>query len=200
MQMDAWDGDGPCRHLYPICPVKQRVWALPVRTPMSTTRLTTLPLTSQHMECDYCGDSLSLDHHCSKCDMRVCTSCRLPENHDCQGLAIEKLEQQAKRERGEAVLFNNPEQTTQEDEGEVPDAIEDPETMGTRSNPDFDSSPDVSVDGSIQRDHDENNGRREEHGKSGGRTPFSTRQMLLVATLILIGVGGVLLQSGVVSL
>ena len=81
------------------------------------------------------------------------------------GLAIEKLEQQAKRERGEGVLFNNPGQTAQEDEGEVPDAIEDAGTMGTRPDPDYDSSPGVSVDGSVQRDHDKNSGRQGGHDK-----------------------------------
>lgn len=35
-------------------------------------------------------------------------SCRLPENHDCQALALEKLERKAKREQGEAVpMFKN---------------------------------------------------------------------------------------------
>lgn len=35
------------------------------------------------MGCGYCGDSISVDHYRSKCDIRVCTSYRLPENHNC---------------------------------------------------------------------------------------------------------------------
>lgn len=79
---------------------------------------------------------------------------------------------------------------------EVPDAIEDMETVGTRPDPEFDSSPDVSVDGSIQRDHDE----KQESDKNEDHTRLSRRQILLLITVIILGIGGLFLRSGVISL
>lgn len=78
--------------------------------------------------------------------MRVCTSCRLPENHNCQELAFEKLERKAKREQGEAVpMFKNAE------------------------------------------------------GATTGSGILSVRILFIIA-LILVGIGAVLLQSGIVFL
>jgi hypothetical protein len=81
-------------------------------------------------------------------------------------------------------------------ETELPDAMDDMGTVGTRPDPEFDSSPDVSVDGSIQRDHDE--GRDSDNNEI--HTRLSRRQILLLITVIILGIGGLLLQSGVISL
>jgi len=40
--------------------------------------------------CSYCGASESLPFTCKFCGGKFCAEHRLPENHDCQGLAVYK--------------------------------------------------------------------------------------------------------------
>ncbi len=41
-------------------------------------------------ECSYCGASESLPFTCKFCGGKFCSEHRLPENHECQGLAVYK--------------------------------------------------------------------------------------------------------------
>lgn len=54
------------------------------------------------MDCDLCGRGLSgLPYTCNRCGQNFCTKHRLPEEHDCVHLKIEKAERELKREEGQ---------------------------------------------------------------------------------------------------
>jgi len=53
------------------------------------------------MDCDLCGRDLSgLPYTCKRCDQKFCTEHRLPEEHDCVALKIEKAGRELKRQEG----------------------------------------------------------------------------------------------------
>lgn len=90
-------------------------------------------------ECD--GDE-GLAYRCNECGELICSSHRLPENHACIGLLPADDLTFEERIRDVAAV-----------EGTTPDGIDlsDDQILGTTSEPDYESSPDVAVDGSIKR-------------------------------------------------
>lgn len=87
--------------------------------------------------CDLCGAADDLTHSCNHCGGTFCPAHTLPENHQCPGL------------RTDAVGAGKSEFT---DSGESDDGTE----LGSKENPrvvdnspDYKSSPDVAVDGSV---------------------------------------------------
>ena len=65
------------------------------------------------MNCEVCGETDSMSYTCSRCGDTYCVSHRLPESHECIGLAAEKAQREAIRaEGGEIPWF--------EDESEQP--------------------------------------------------------------------------------
>ena len=89
-------------------------------------------------ECETCGATDELVHTCNHCSGRFCPKHTLPENHNCPALRTDNLESGAYE--------------SDEDNSEVG-----PET-GSRGSPrivdekpDFKTSPDVAIDGSVSR-------------------------------------------------
>jgi len=118
------------------------------------------------VSCDYCGESTGeLAFECNYCGKSFCQSHRLPEAHDCANIsstrpptsAGEEADAFINRSRGAASadeidLKNLRERAKSET---TPySVIEVEQTVGTTPEPDFDSSPDVAVDGSIARENE----------------------------------------------
>ena len=60
------------------------------------------------MKCEVCGEADSMPYTCSRCGDQFCVSHRLPESHDCTGLAVEKAHRASLREDGtEVPWFQN---------------------------------------------------------------------------------------------
>lgn len=96
-------------------------------------------------QCAVCGESDELLRNCKYCSGVYCADHALPENHDCPGLVeIESQEGWVRDHRTRVPTC----------EGE--DVESRPEPLGSSEittygsvEPDFESSPDVAVDGSI---------------------------------------------------
>lgn len=114
--------------------------------------------------CAHCGDSVRpLGYECAYCDELHCRAHRLPESHACERLETARpptatasaadADATTDLSRGashatDADLATLRERAKQEAE-RVPYDVVEPGTVGTRPEPDYDSSPDVALDGSI---------------------------------------------------
>lgn len=52
------------------------------------------------MNCEVCGETDSMPYTCSRCGDTYCVSHRLPESHECVGLAVNKAQREMIREGG----------------------------------------------------------------------------------------------------
>ncbi|WP_418286758.1 AN1-type zinc finger domain-containing protein [Halorubrum sp. DTA46] len=55
------------------------------------------------MNCEVCGEADSMPYTCSRCGETYCVSHRLPEYHECTGLAVDKANREMLRAEGEEV-------------------------------------------------------------------------------------------------
>lgn len=117
--------------------------------------------------CEYCSEPTErLTYKCSYCGEVFCKSHRVPESHDCSRLSdatsptsvgqsanaelshgttsVEDLGLSELRQRAEA-----------EAEGEPYSVADVGHTVGTSPEPDYDTSPDVAIDGSVKDEESE---------------------------------------------
>lgn len=94
--------------------------------------------------CENCGTSISaeLTRGCSKCGLTVCTSCTLPENHNCIALKLEAV--------GVGSLDGSSREKDPDRRRSTGHETVDPTVYSSAPEPDYDKSPDVAVDGSIK--------------------------------------------------
>ena len=114
------------------------------------------------VSCDFCGDEITdLAFECNYCDESYCQVHRLPETHDCANVA-QAVPPGSRKDEPE-VFSNAPEATETEEfidladlkeradtEAQPYSVVEPTQTVGTKPEPDYDSSPDVAIDGSIE--------------------------------------------------
>lgn len=55
------------------------------------------------MNCEVCGETDSMPYSCSRCGNSYCVSHRLPESHECTGLAVNKAHREMLRAEGEEI-------------------------------------------------------------------------------------------------
>lgn len=120
------------------------------------------------VSCGYCGDTTGdLAFECDYCGISFCQSHRLPEAHDCTNIsdarpptsAAQEADAFSDRSRGaesteDIDLAELRERAKNDDQDQPYSVVEVDHTVGTTPDPDFDSSPDVAVDGSIARESD----------------------------------------------
>lgn len=109
-------------------------------------------------QCIICGESGELLRDCRYCTGTYCPSHSLPENHDCPGLAEVENEDQWVRDRGTNVPTY---QGSDSESRPEPLNSGDVTTYGS-ADIEFDSSPDVAVDGSIVGEDDEDDEQTDE--------------------------------------
>ena len=153
--------------------------------------------------CEHCGDSIyTLTYECNYCSQSFCRSHRLPETHDCSHVSDarppaskgssdqlhdtdstseidfrdENVDLQELRERAKA-----------EAEGEPYSVAEVQHTVGTTPDSNFDSSPDVAIDGSIKQNDTQNKFSMHEQSNSTGVLNRKTGAVLaiLLASILL---------------
>jgi len=88
-------------------------------------------------DCAQCSTQSDIPYECSYCGAHFCQKHRLPEAHDCDG--VEFLAASGKR--FETVATNEIVRT--DDEIEHPQPIDPKYTVGSRPDPDYESSPSV---------------------------------------------------------
>lgn len=93
------------------------------------------------VDCQHCGGQPDLPFKCSYCDGILCAEHRLPETHGCDG--VEFLSDPGKRFESK---FNG-EVVHEEDEIVPPEPLDPEYTVGTTPDPEYDSSPPVSLKG-----------------------------------------------------
>lgn len=151
------------------------------------------------VSCGYCGDSTGeLAFECNYCGESFCQAHRLPEAHDCTHISKARPPTSAGDEP-EAFSDLSRGAATAEDidlaelrqraetEDQPYSVVEVEHTVGTTPDPEYDSSPDVAVDGSIARDSesvDVENSDREE--KSISRTAVLIVLLCLVFILLMV--------------
>lgn len=121
-------------------------------------------------ECAVCGEHVDLPYNCEYCNQSHCKEHRLPETHDCPGefngkrllrnyidrvsggeveadvRRRERPSQQSERQQSTRDL--DAQVSVERRSVDVPEPIE-AQTYGGATDPDYPSSPDVAVDGSI---------------------------------------------------
>ena len=153
------------------------------------------------VSCEHCGDSIdTLTYECNYCSQSFCRSHRLPETHDCPHVSDarpptsegstdrlhhtdstsevdfrdEKVDLQELRERAKA-----------EAEGEPYSVAKVQHTVGTTPDSDFDSSPDVAIDGSIKQNDTQSKSSIDEQSDSTGVLNQKTGAVLAI---LLVGI------------
>jgi hypothetical protein len=115
--------------------------------------------------CEYCGEATErLAYECDYCGESFCRSHRIPESHDCSGISNARPPTSAAHEsdafgdlsRGaqsaqDVDLAQLRERAKAEAEGQPYSVVDLQHTVSTTPEPDYDSTPDVAVDGSIKR-------------------------------------------------
>lgn len=158
--------------------------------------------------CEYCSEDIdALAYECDYCSQSFCRSHRLPEEHDCQRLSDARppsstpseadatIDQSrgAERNKGEDLrsadvdLKELRERAEAEAEGQPYSVAEIQHTVGTTPDSNFDSSPDVAVDGSIKQTDSE----QDDTTGSSANTSETSRQwvaiiLLSLATIVLL--------------
>lgn len=142
--------------------------------------------------CEYCGESINqLAYECNYCEAFYCQAHRLPEAHNCPDTSDARPPTSAARE---ADAFNDQTRGAEspqdldlhelrkrakaEAENQPYSVVEVEETVGTTPEPDFASSPDVAVDGSVQ-----NAGSQPRKTNKSGKPAVSGRWMMFLGLL-----------------
>lgn len=152
--------------------------------------------------CEYCGKSTGeLAFECNYCGTSFCQTHRLPEAHDCTNISDARPPTSATDEADAFTDWSRGAESTDEidleelrerakHENQPYSVVEVEETVGTTPEPDFDSSPDVAVDGSIAS-QDES-----VEDSSLDRDSISiNRGVILIAAIVLL-----LIMIGIISL
>lgn len=153
------------------------------------------------VSCAYCGDATGeLAFECDYCGDSFCQSHRLPEAHECPNISAARPPTSAGREadavtdwsRGansvaDIELEKLRERANTEDKPYSVVTVE--QTVGTTPEPEYDSGPDVAVDGSIATEGDSGDQRvKEGEGTSNIRTGALVAAIVLALLLIVIGI------------
>lgn len=157
------------------------------------------------VSCEYCSEGIdALAYECNYCSQSFCRSHRLPEVHDCPrisharppsstpGEADAMIDQSrgAERNKGENIrgadidLQELRRRAEAEAEGQPYSVAEIQHTVGTTPDSNFDSSPDVAVDGSIKQSGSE----QEDTTDSPANTSDISRQRVAFILLSLTAV------------
>jgi len=144
--------------------------------------------------CGHCGGSTGeLAFECNYCGESFCQSHRLPEAHDCANISSTRpptsagdeadafIDRSRGAESADEIDLKNLHERAKSETTTPYSVIEVEETVGTTPEPDFDSSPDVAVDGSIARENETVEVTSKE------REEISTnRTAVLIAALVLL--------------
>lgn len=139
--------------------------------------------------CEYCDGSTGiLAFECNYCGSVFCQSHRLPETHDCPNISQARPPTSTAHDAEAFTDWSRGAESVDEiDLEELPDRakhenqpysiVEVEETVGTTPEPDFESSPDVAVDGSIA-----SGDNSDEYTKR--QKVSSTRSLVLIAVIV----------------
>jgi hypothetical protein len=154
------------------------------------------------VSCEYCGDSTGgLTYMCNYCGAAFCQSHRLPEAHDCRSISETRPPTSVAHE-AEAVKDKSrgARSTDEIDLGELRErakqetqpysVVEVEETVGTKPEPDFASSPDVAIDGSIASEE------TSDRPTTDSRKEISSSQIIALLVVVVI----LLLLVGIIAL
>ena len=110
--------------------------------------------------CGICDGDEELPNRCNYCNGVFCVERRLPESHDCPG-----LDASAQGTRHfESAFDGSIRSGVSIPSGEIPYEVVDPDTLGTAPDPEYESSPDVNLDGSVASDEELADEEPESHG------------------------------------
>ena len=153
------------------------------------------------VSCEHCGDSIdTLTYECNYCAQSFCRSHRLPEIHDCPHVsdarppASETSSDRLNSDNStEEVDFRDEninlqelrERAKAEAEGEPYSVAEVQHTVGTTPDSNFDSSPDVAIDGSIKQNNTQNRSSTDEQSNS---SKFLNRKTGIVLVILLVAI------------
>lgn len=152
--------------------------------------------------CEHCGESTGeLAYVCDYCGAAFCQPHRLPEAHDCRNISQARPPTSVAHESGAVTDKSRGAKSAGEiDLGELRERakqetqpysiVEVEETVGTTPEPDFASSPDVAIDGSIASE--ETSDEPTTHSRKG---VSSSRIIALIVVVVLL-----LLLVGVIVL
>lgn len=144
------------------------------------------------VSCEFCGEATGeLAFECNYCGCSFCESHRLPESHDCSKIAAARPPTSA---TDEADAFLNQSRGAEAadniDLGDLRDRAKNEsqpysvvnvdQTVGTAPDSDFDSSPDVAVDGSIATENESSDGA----GEAQDDKPGNWVALLLIAFVV----------------
>lgn len=158
--------------------------------------------------CEYCSASIeNLVFKCSYCEENYCISHRVPETHDCPNIDLagppnsRPDEPDVFTHQPQERFTTGKEVSAREDNIDLADlrerakaesqpySISEPtHTVGKRPDPDYKSSPDVAVDGSVASDesnHKPENQSEEQKGAIGSRLFFLA---LIILGVLLVGI------------
>lgn len=147
------------------------------------------------VSCEYCGESIdALAFKCDYCSHSFCQSHRLPERHDCSQIVYARPPASSRKDADAFIDWSRGARSVEDidlqqlrerakKEDKPYSVVEVEQTVGSTPEPDFDSSPDVAIDGSIagktnSTDSDVKNGEQ-----SSGRTPVL---LIMVGLLFLL--------------
>lgn len=141
--------------------------------------------------CDYCNDTFCRDH-------------RLPELHNCRRIsdaeppdsrATDPSDEVSRETRVSAIsdfresnidLDELRERAKAESQGQPFSVVEPEHTVGTTPDSDFESSPDVAIDGSIKQEPSQQKTTQDEPNKSSGITSWV--RLLILFGLVIVGI------------
>jgi hypothetical protein len=96
-------------------------------------------------DCYTCGEPVSMPYECNYCGEYNCPDHRLPEAHDCDGVKFFAEGERWFQDKSTGDVVSS------KSEIDMPEPIEPKYTVGTRPEPDYESSPPVELKSEKER-------------------------------------------------